>query len=202
MEISEIIFVFAFTLWNNEFLWIQNHEGLFSKMLEKHALGKHSVIGRGGTPITERWRACCSPARIVFHCNLCYPFNGAYETISLPVFKSMKCMVIETWISDGKLIAQFIQQLISWCYNWLAVNKCFSYWLAIWWDTIQTEVSSDVEMPRSIIQNAPSDHVNIDWDSMKFYCQSAIKTLWLTHEEYFLFSPLFICSDHTWCHLK
>lgn len=42
---------------------------------------------------------------------------GALEIISLSIFKSMKCMVIHTQISDGKLIAQFIHWLISWCYN-------------------------------------------------------------------------------------
>lgn len=80
----------------------------------------------------EGWRSFLSNMWVVFYYNLCYPLNGALEIISLSVFKSMKCMVIQTWISDGKLIAQFIQWLISWCYNWLSVNKCFSYWLNIW----------------------------------------------------------------------
>jgi hypothetical protein len=54
------------------------------------------MMGRGKTPIAERWEVCCSLARIVSNSKLCYPFNGAFGIISFLVFKSMKRMVIQT----------------------------------------------------------------------------------------------------------
>lgn len=107
-------------------------------------------------------------------------------------------MVIQTWISNGKLIAQFIQQLASWCYNWLAANKCLRYWLNIWLDTIQTEATGDAEMLCSIIQALLLIMLvwtAIPWSSVvKGAGKTPVTDLWRA----VLSFPLFIGSDHTW----